>query len=260
MGKEFDVMSNFFEEPTSGAKSISEEDLANFGLSEVNEQDGSALFDFDEEFSFDLEEKQETEELLPVIPELHTKPDIKIDTTDIDLDTGRFGGNEFTETDLENMGKDTVKPDNFSIESTLQADTFDSFSILKEEELKFPYFVFSATGNLGTIASLCSGILTRGEVTLYFRPEPENPNKLIPVSKIASTPINIRNLLRLSRRESVFFRYNQESVERLATPEQFIMSIDLGLKEDETYWNALIEEEKNGKSADTPIFAEDLFA
>ena len=175
----------------------------------------------------------------------------------IDLGDGNFEGFDIEEVNTPTQGQ--VIPSTFSIKSTLEAEQFDDFSILAEDSIKFPYLVFSAKGNLKTVSSLCSGILTKGTTQLYFRPEPENPQKLIPLVEVNTTPLNIRNLLRMALKDSVYYRVNQDAPERLASPEQFIRYIDLGLQEDEQYWNELIESESNPTEHKSEFVVEDLF-
>lgn len=245
IGNEFDPMANPFIEDDNLDESVEKELIDFNGIDDILKST-----------------KTEEKELLPLIPSNELELTVRVDTDGVDVPSGNFTGFDFSQEEYEdvNDNADMVKPSEFSIQPTLEAETFDDFSILGEEELKYPYIVFNANSSFKTVTSLCSGILTKGDVQLYFRPENDNKNKLIPVISIASTPINIRNLLRLAMRDSVFFRLNEESEERLARPEQFLRHIDLGLKEDDEYWNSLIEEEKNGTSSTKSFIVEDLFA
>lgn len=171
------------------------------------------------------------------------------------IDVGGLSSNEeFDQT------QSFVTPNEFNISTTLHPTTFDDYAILEETSVKFPYIVFEAKGNLNSLSSLCTGILKRGDVQLYFRPEHNNPSKLIPMISIATTPVNIRNLLRMSLKDSVRYRMDEESPERVVIPEQFVRSIDLNLKEDVEYWNSLIESEDTDTTTSIEDFnIEDLF-
>lgn len=160
---------------------------------------------------------------------------------------------------VRNTETEMVRPNLFDISSTINADNFDDYSMLAEDTLKFPYMVFEAQGSLNTVSGLCSGILTKGDVQVYFRPESDSLNKLIPVVKIATTPLNVRNLLRLAKKDTVYYRHAETEPERLAIPEQFIRFIDVNLKEDAEYWNNLIEEEKSPKTNTPEFILEDLY-
>lgn len=245
MNQEFDAFASPFEEFDDSNS-----------IAELEQQMG----DFQNSLLPPIPNVVEDEEILPLIPDNELEVSVRVDTSDIEVSDGNFEGFEFDEEEFEEVNNDMVKPNEFSIAPTLEAKEFDDFSILSESNLTFPYLVFSARGNLKTISSLCSGILSKGDVQLYFRPETDNLNKFIPVTKVSATPINIRNLLRLAMKDSVYYRVNEESAERLAKPEQFLKHIDLGLKEDETYWNTLIEEEQTNTTPTNPFIVEDLFA
>lgn len=169
--------------------------------------------------------------------------------------------NEVEATEFNSQKDETlVKPLEFDIKSTINADSFDDYSMLAETTLTYPYVVFEAQGKLNTVSGLCSGTLTKGDVQVYFRPS-DDKNSLVPVVKIETTPINIRNLIRLAKKNTVFYRHTEDSPERLATPEQFIRFINIDLQDSGEYWNNLVESElQPTETKQQTFFVEDLYS
>lgn len=130
------------------------------------------------------------------------------------------------------------------ITHSMESNFFDDYMTVQETELKYPYVVFQSSANAETLMGICKGILEQGPTQLYVQLSSDKP--YLAIGSINVTPRNVQNLIRMSKKDSVYYRHGEDFDEILAKPEQFINRIDIPLNdaENEAYWNALLEEER----------------
>lgn len=153
-----------------------------------------------------------------------------------------FDMGDFKETDI-TASLETKKP-------------LDDYTMLRASEIEYPCIVTEVMSNAERIKSLASGLLKGGDTQLYVKLKSEDNDHYLALNKIAMTPKNVNNLIRISLKDSVKYGRSEEDGLRLAVPEQFVRSIEIPLDDasNDTYWEELVKSES--EVAEKDLFAE----